>query len=511
MDLPESPYVNLLKYAENFFLQVLIPEFRLTRTGQGATRGSRLELRIDENLQAIWSNMGKKHLRSRMSRLPDQVSLHQEALDSYLIDRREAQPLDISGLRYRYGSGGTLPVVSMGTEEYYCLFYREIHPIGWNIANGGCDSREELLRPFEAVDRELREELIILNPARKRRYVFQSDLENPLERQEFMIVRQALAEKYPGLQIDRMQEWPLPVKWLDGVDELTVHMGARSETTRNCFLNINAADFGIEIDRVAWISIDEDALLMDGEPTQTLDNKLVNAPVGLFEIDRFDEAFEANETAFLPDILFHDLERYDLRNLSTEQRQAQMDEVVAKFMNDLSTVHEEEDRTEFASFSEKQNLCPVTRAIVRRYIDTMSPRSDVDLRKYDVFISCSSEDANVARRLYDAMKRNGIEAFLSVADIHNGVYAKAIDAALNSSRHMVVVGTSIENITRRWVEYEWTRYHVAYHNGQKPGGKLIPYLDKEIIPALLPGPLAIQHVIQFNRSDPDNLPPVSLP
>lgn len=56
---------------------------------------------------------------------------------------------------FRYASGGTLPILRMEGQGYYCFFYRDIFPIGWNIANGGCCTREELLNPQMTIEREL--------------------------------------------------------------------------------------------------------------------------------------------------------------------------------------------------------------------------------------------------------------------------------------------------------------------------------------------------------------------
>ena len=44
---------------------------------------------------------------------------------------------------FRFGNGGTLPVVRLADRDYYSLFYREVAPIGWNIANGGAESAAE--------------------------------------------------------------------------------------------------------------------------------------------------------------------------------------------------------------------------------------------------------------------------------------------------------------------------------------------------------------------------------
>jgi hypothetical protein len=63
-------------------------------------------------------------------------------------------------------------VVRVEGRDHFCLFLRDAHPAGWNIANGGANDLQDLLRPASIIERELREELIVLDPDRRLRYVF---------------------------------------------------------------------------------------------------------------------------------------------------------------------------------------------------------------------------------------------------------------------------------------------------------------------------------------------------
>lgn len=85
----------------------------------------------------------------------------------------------------------------------YCLFFRGIHPIGWNIANGGCNNLEELLNPSTTIMRELREELIIINSSNW--YIFKSNDSTFYDRPEFALARQFWDLKFDELSLRRFE------------------------------------------------------------------------------------------------------------------------------------------------------------------------------------------------------------------------------------------------------------------------------------------------------------------
>lgn len=89
---------------------------------------------------------------------------------------------------------------------------------------------------------------------------------------------------------------------------------------------------------------------------------------------------------------------------------------------------------------------------------------------YDVFI-CYKEtdeitgertrDSVVAQDIYDALSEKGIRCFFSRISLEEHVgenFEPYIYSALNSSRVMIVVSSSIENCNAVWVKNEWMRY-----------------------------------------------------
>lgn len=92
--------------------------------------------------------------------------------------------------------------------------------------------------------------------------------------------------------------------------------------------------------------------------------------------------------------------------------------------------------------------------------------------KYDVFISCKSEDYGYADEIYEYLKKNGIHAFLASKELRTlgeSEYRKAISEVLKSTYHMIVFASNAEFIDSTWVYYEWDWFINAKLKGFKPG------------------------------------------
>ena len=219
MDYFANPQILKLDRAESHFLQILLTKFQLRREGQGA----HLELYFDGETPAIWRRKVKLDLRNAMPDFADKSARYQRELDAVLLHQQsDGFDFDDPDYCFRHANGGALPIVRLGRREYYCFFYRDIFPVGWNIANGGSDSRDELIDPGETIERELREELLIWDVRNRRRYVFDWDGGKPLDRPEFEAARRHWAQALQGADPREFTEEKLPLKWYDGPDTLTV-------------------------------------------------------------------------------------------------------------------------------------------------------------------------------------------------------------------------------------------------------------------------------------------------
>ena len=310
-------FVRPLRAAENDFLQVLLTKFQLKRTGGGA----RLSVQFDGNTPAIWSRAGKSHVREHIRGFDALARKHAEALRAFFAGNSNQLSLSDAKFPFRYASGGVLPIINIGGKDYFCLVYRECFPIGWNLANGGTDARHELLHPTIAIERELREELLILDRAYTQRYEFDADSDNPTDMPEYVQARrlwQAKLQREGWPAIDDFERILAPTKWLEGPDSLDVAFeGSPSVETTGCYLNIRAEDFGIEVDRLAKISLDEGVTLCDGE---LVEGQLVNSVVGLFEMHKMMDAVKAKKREFLPDRFFHNGRSFERPHAGELQR-----------------------------------------------------------------------------------------------------------------------------------------------------------------------------------------------
>jgi hypothetical protein len=463
--------------AHHRYIQVLINRFTLRRKRTG------LELLVEfgnKNL-AVWSDLGKREVRKRIRNFGENAVACRRSLNNLLQNPREnLLRFKSSQFPFRYASGGTLPIVQRGHVEYYCFFYRDISPVGWNIANGGCDSLHELLHPVETIEREFREEVVAFNCRRREWLLFEAGDGEIAARPEFLNIRAIMDRQYPRLGLREFNITEIPLKWLDGPDRLLVSFDRRYlSNTCGCFLNINPEDFGIEIDRVAWITIDEDTILYDGE---SCGDSLINSPVGLFEVERFNELVRSGCNRFLPDLFFHDARRY-------EDGPKQIERKVAQYVKRMSGVRPYRSAREYANAAAKFDMCPATRGVVQRYLSTLTRKPK---GQYDIFISFGSEDERLARRIYEYLIHStGKRVFFSAETMHDGDYMRQLMLALESAQKLILVGTNLRHIVKPHVEFEWRAFHLLTIT--EPRKKSLVPVMVGVDPKTLPLPLRLCH------------------
>ncbi len=479
--LGSLPLVCQLRHAENELVQSLLTQFELVRDGSGA----RLIVRLDESTPAIRLRESKTEVRRWGLAFPDwrtKAVSYQRDLDRFLLEGiGERYPFDDPEFCFRYVSGGTLPVVRLTGHDYYCLFYRDVFPIGWNIANGGSDTRDELLHPVEAIERELREELIAVDPRGKRRYVFARDAGLPVDHPQFAVARRIWQERVcrrgDFARFDELQEEAVVLKWLKGPDAVDVIFAhgegeAKKEeppvTTRDCFLSITTEDFGIEIDRVAKIKIDENTILCDGE---IIGRRLANRPIGLFEVDKMNRGVLAGEQEFIPDLFFHDALP---SRLGKELRAV----VEREIRDDMLTFRSPKETDEFDQCPAKYKLCPVTERIIGRYANAPAADEATALSTdVEVFITYGGAAEERAKDVYQYLENQlHTRAFFAPEKVRRMDFQEEIDDALESARVLIAVATAPDQLRRRWPKYEYSAFHKDFCGGVKPVAHIISFI-----------------------------------
>ena len=106
--------------------------------------------------------------------------------------------------------------------------------------------------------------------------------------------------------------------------------------------------------------------------------------------------------------------------------------------------------------------------------------------KYDVFISCKSEDYNIGRQVYEFLTNyRGLNLHVFMADKElrkrgNADYGKIIDEALDSSTHLVIVSSNADYLkeeTSSYVYEEWHTFVEEIRSGRKKGNIMTIFTD----------------------------------
>jgi len=488
MSWTNSEHVRPLQVAEHRFLQVLLTGFTLMAQDEGVS----LQIEFDGDTPAIWSVYGKTDVRSAIQPSLEKAADYQQKLNEVLVSRTRDlwRPPDAQ-LPFRFASGGTLPIIRYRGRDYFCLFYREIFPIGWNIANGGSDTIDELLNPLETVERELREELMVVDRRNCRWYVFEGDAEKALDRPEFAAARRLWTKLLPGADPEEYERVPLPVKWISGPDTLDVRYGGEHAIIPGCFLTITAEDFGIEVDRVARIHLDAEAALLDGELCGTF---LLNQPVGLFPTDRWTKDTVEKPGRFEPEFVFYS----GIRHVASE-----LERVIEAYVNHTSRVRHAEQIAEYSAAraaGRHCDLCPVSRSLLSRYLPSTPPPPPPVETTVQHFVSYGGPDERHALEVSHSFAEAGIPHFCSTQK-NAPQWVRAIDEALESATHFIAVATHPKHLRRSWPSYEFSCFVAQERNGRKPpGARVVPFIsfkEKEL-PALLQPWTAIH----FNPDNP---------
>jgi len=460
----------------------------------------------------LWNRMAKYEVIDQIgAKFEAKKEKYKEELDSFLFEKKERYyTFNDPDFPFRYASGGTLPIVHLDGEDYFCLFYREVFPIGWNIANGGCDTVEELLNPSIVIERELSEELIIVNKEKGIRDVFEGDAGKSIERPEFEVARKIWSTFFNNIDINNFKEEIVPLKWYLGPDRVTVNMIDRPQkSTDFLYLNINAEDFGIEVDRIAKIYLVDDDMVFDGE---LLFGGLINAPIGLFNIDRFSSKTFNNTSNIYPDWFYSNgtLHEGDSKEVTDREGKSIRYTIENKFIPHAKKYISPAELKKWYSTSpeERYRLCPVTEKIIKRYLSTRPAKkspinNDAD---YKIFLSYGSDDSPLANKVYNYLVKNrGYHEYKVYMYEKDPAYDfdRQIDNALKNADAFVALGTRYQNLQRKWPEYEYRAFHKYILNEKKPKDAMLLSFVEGLSASNLPPPLCHYKVIgdEFGSED----------
>ncbi len=99
-----------------------------------------------------------------------------------------------------------------------------------------------------------------------------------------------------------------------------------------------------------------------------------------------------------------------------------------------------------------------------------------DSGKYDVFISFKNEDSDLAEKIYEYCHKRIKEPFWSkksLPRLSKSEYSKAIDMALENSKHFVVVLSNLKYLDAEWIKYEMGVFNNEIKEGRKKDSNFI--------------------------------------
>ena len=99
-----------------------------------------------------------------------------------------------------------------------------------------------------------------------------------------------------------------------------------------------------------------------------------------------------------------------------------------------------------------------------------------DSGKYDVFISFKNEDSDLAGRIYEYCHKRIKQPFWSkksLPRLSKSEYSKAIDMALENSKHFIVVLSDLKYLDAEWIKYEMDVFNNEIKEGRKKDSNFI--------------------------------------
>ena len=116
-------------------------------------------------------------------------------------------------------------------------------------------------------------------------------------------------------------------------------------------------------------------------------------------------------------------------------------------------------------------------------------RHETHERRFDVFISCKSQDYSLAHELYDFLVSNGFKPFLadtSIKEVGIDQYTALIGDVINVCQDMIVIATDVCYLETPYVAAEWHAFINDINTGHKPNAKIVGILSPEIKVHMLP-------------------------
>jgi hypothetical protein len=276
--------------------------------------GGVLEIHIDRRgvKNAVYTTEGKNLLCSETlqgDRLETARRLDED-IHAFMVEAVDDSWLEIPvpEIPLRWASGGVLPVVTWRGDVWSPFFFRDISPVGWNIAAGSSETEAELCRPVSFGLREFVEETIVLPQRPHPGSELRAKTFPNIMKDDKAQLRAALNTVNRHLDIrsreDGITLLPFPVdkvpsdraikaSFVPMKTRLHIKSESGNEELSDVLVCFNLLELGIEVISVIRYELRHDDYLLDGETLTPVGGKaeLIRMPVAMISHTYLEQVF----------------------------------------------------------------------------------------------------------------------------------------------------------------------------------------------------------------------------
>lgn len=263
-----------------------------------------LKINLEDENYGIYNNMGKKFLLEYFNAKDktDLLDSFSRTLNDYLKAPKNPVFEERGLLPLRWASGGILPIVNYQNKDWVVCFFRDISPVGWNIANGASEDRNEHYSINKLIYREFSEEVNLFssNPYLElNQFIIQKQFYNSNLVDETALNNKSFYNKQHSLRIEQDQ---LHLRFSDELRDrvrvkiletpFSIRVG-KNRIEEDVLFSINPHEFGIEVVRVLKFNMDDSNYILDGEIHES-NNFLLRRPVLLIDKEYLKKTYDEN-------------------------------------------------------------------------------------------------------------------------------------------------------------------------------------------------------------------------
>lgn len=282
-----------------------------------------LEVHVDRRgvSEAVYTTEGKNRLCGETLQ-GDRLQLAarlDEDIHAFMMEAGDGSWLEIPTARIplRWASGGVLPIVTWRGREWSPFFFRDIAPVGWNIAAGSSETDAELRRPISFGLREFVEETIVLSQPPKPGIeivakTFPRIMDDDTQMRsalESVNRHLAIRSREDGLDLplfpedagEISPERSIDVDFAPTRTRLVVRSEDGEEELSNVLVCFNLLELGIEVMSVVRYHMADDDYLLDGEMLTPVGGReeLIRMPVAMISTDYLKESFATTRSGLV--------------------------------------------------------------------------------------------------------------------------------------------------------------------------------------------------------------------